>query len=446
MRHVLSALALSLALGPAPSPAAEPGLHGFALANGLAVVVIEDHRAPAVTQMLWYRVGSADDPAGQSGMAHFLEHLMFKATGRLADGELDRIVEENGGSFEAFTATDQTAFGERIAADRLDLVMGMEADRMVNLAPSEASLRAERAVVVEQRRQVLDGTPDGAFDERLRAALYPDSPDGRSTIGSEAEIAGFSRAAAMAFYRAHYAPNTAILVVAGDVGTDAVRRMAEAHFGPIPPVPLAPRPARPEERRHPGTPPIEVRDARVPVPQLTRVYLAPARRAGDQTEAAALVVLADLLGAERVTSVMARALAGADGVALAAEASYSDLGFELYLVPKPGVDGGAAEAALDAMIARFLEDGPDPQEIERIRGRVRASEIYRLDDVASRAHRVGEALTSGLTLADVEAWPDVLAAVTVADVRAAAADVLGSGAFVTGWLLPTAPAPGGPSQ
>ena len=233
-----------------PRRAAEPGLHSFTLDNGLTAVVIEDHRAPVVTQMVWYRVGSADDPAGQSGTAHFLEHLMFKATDELAEGEFSRIVAENGGSDNAFTSIDHTAYFQRVAADRLDLVMGMEADRMVDLAPTEASVLSERDVVIEERRQMVDGDPGGPFAEQLMAALYPNSPDGRPTIGWEHEIARLTRESAMDFYRAHYAPNNAILVVAGDVDADEVRRLAERHFGPIPASARSLRRHRPQEPPH----------------------------------------------------------------------------------------------------------------------------------------------------------------------------------------------------
>jgi len=442
MRHALPVL-IGLLLLAAASLAAEPGLRSFTLDNGLMVVAIEDHRAPVVTQMVWYRVGSADDPVGQSGTAHFLEHLMFKATDKLAEGELDRTVEENGGSFDAFTSVDQTAFTERIAADRLDLVMSMEADRMVNLAPTEASVLTERDVVIEERRQVVDGDPSGVFSEQLKAALYPNSPDGRPTIGSEQEIAGLTRETAMDFYRAHYAPNNAILVVAGDVHADEVRQMAAKYFGSIPASPQGPRPERPQGPPHQVTRLVEVQDARVGLPQLTRLYLAPQRQTGDQKKAAALVVLADLLGGDRVTSILARDLVGPAGIAIDAGASYSDTGlnkqaFALYLVPQPGVDRTEAEAALDGLIADFLEQGPDPEEIERIKGRVRGGNIFMLDDISSRAYRVGEALTSGLTLEDVEAWPTILASVTVADVKAAAETLFGEQFSVSGWVMPPA--------
>ena len=444
MHRVLAALLI--VVHAADATAEVPGVHSFTLGNGLTAVVIEDHRAPVVTEMVWYRVGSAEDPPGRAGLAHFLEHLMFKATDTLAEGEYDSVIRANGGSNNAFTTIDSTTFIARIAADRLDLVMGMEADRLVNLALAEKSVLAERDVVIEERRQVVDGDPAGRFREQLFAAFYPDSPVGRPTIGSEREIASLTRADALAFYDAHYAPNNAILIVAGDVGVDAVRALAERHFGPIPASPVASRAPRPL------TPPAPTRivaeDARLPLPEFVRLYPAPARRPGDQREAAALTVLADLLGGERVTAVMSRELAGADGIALGAYAFYSDTGvggqnFGLSLSPKPGVDPAEAEAALDALIARFLAAGPDPGEIARMRNRARAAEIYQLDDVPGRANLVGERQAADQRLADVEAWPGLVQAVTAEDVAAAARDVLRSDNAVTGWLMPAGAAPPG---
>ena len=238
MRFHLPTLLGAVVLGllPAALPAAAPeGVTSFTLPNGLIGVVIEDHRAPVVTQMVWYKVGSADEPPGQSGIAHFLEHLMFKATDTLADGEFSQVVAENGGDENAFTTHDYTAYFQRIAADRLDLVMGMEADRMVNLAPGPAAVPSERDVVIEERRQRVGNSPDGPFHEQMRAALYVNQPvpaSGDRLAGTRS--AAYDRERALAFYRTHYAPNNAILVVAGDVDPAEVERLAAAHFGPIP--------------------------------------------------------------------------------------------------------------------------------------------------------------------------------------------------------------------
>ncbi len=297
MRATLPGVALFLALAPAAVRAAAPeaATTSFTLPNGLVGVVIEDHRAPVVTHMVWYKVGSADEPPGQSGIAHFLEHLMFKGTDRLADGAFSRVVAANGGEDNAFTTPDYTAYHQRIAADRLDLVMGMEADRMVNLDPGEGAVLSERDVVLEERRQRVGNTPDGLFGEALEAALYVNHPYRHPVIGWEHEVAGLGREAAMAFYRAHYAPNNAVLVVAGDVDPDEVQRLAEAHFGPIPPAAIAPR-IRPQEPPPVAARRIVMEDARVREPYVARLYPATQRKPGDQAEAAALTVLAELLG------------------------------------------------------------------------------------------------------------------------------------------------------
>ena len=435
--------ALALGLLPSVAAAAEPGVTSFTLENGLEAVVIEDHRAPVVTQMVWYRVGSADEPPGQSGIAHFLEHLMFKGTERLRDGEFIRIVAENGGQDNAFTSVDYTAYFQRIVADRLDLVMGMEADRMAGIAPGEPGVRAERDVVLEERRQRIENTPDGIFDEQGRALLYLNHPYRHPIIGWRQEIEAFTLDKAMAFHRAHYAPNNAILVVAGDVDPTDVARLAERHFGPIAARAVPPR-LRPQEPEPAGARRLEVRDARVREPQLSRLYLAPQRRPGAQEEAAALTVLAELLGSG-ITSVMARELELGDGLAVRTGAHYSGVsvdpqGFYLSVTPKPDVSLAAAEAALDALIARFVAEGPDPERLARLKARLGADEIYHRDNQMARARRVGAALATGLTLEDVAAWPGLLQAVTPEAVQAAAAAVFRPEASVTGWQMPAEPA------
>jgi zinc protease len=444
---LLTVLGLLPCILAAPAGAAPvPGLQSFTLANGLTVVVIEDHRAPVLIHMVWYRVGSADDPTGQSGLAHFLEHLMFNATDELEEGAFSRIVAENGGSDNAFTSADHTAFFQRVAADRLEMVMSMEADRMVDLVPTETGVLSERDVVLQERRLVVEADPGAGFDEEILAALYLGQPYGRPVIGWEHEIAGLDRARAMDFYRAHYAPDNAVLIAAGDVDADEVRRLAEKHFGPIPAASAAPR-QRPQEPPHRAARRLEMRDARVTEPVLRRSYLAPRRGAGDQKEAAALLVLAELIGGDGVTSVMARELLLGDGSAIDAGAYYTADGlgpqtFTLYVVPKPGVSLAQAEAELDGTIARFLETGPDAAQLTRVKGRIRAAEIYVLDDLFARANRVGTALTSGLTLDDVAEWPDVLQAVSAGDVLAAARSVFRIESSVTGWLMPAdAPVP-----
>ncbi len=438
-----SALGAVLILVPGLALAAPADdVKSFTLDNGLMGVVIEDNRAPVVTNMVWYRVGSADEPPGQSGIAHFLEHLMFKATDELSDGEFSRIVSENGGDDNAFTSTDYTGYFQRIAADRLDLVMGMEADRMRDLDPTPEGVLSERDVVLEERRQVVENSPNGPFGEQRRATLYLNHPYGRPIIGWPDEIAGLTYDKAMAFYEQHYAPNNAILVVAGDVTVEEVKALAEKHFGDLAPSATIPPRIRPQEPEPRASRRIEYRDARVRQPYVARSYLAPQRRPGDQEEAAALYVLAEMLGGSGITSVMGSRLTLEEKIAVDAGAWYGGQGldtqsFNLYVVPAEGTSLAEAEARMDALLAEFVAEGPDPAQLERIKTRIRAAEIYQLDDAQSRAREIGAALTSGLTLEDVAAWPGLLQAVTVEDVQTAAAAVLRPEGSVTGWLMAT---------
>jgi zinc protease len=412
----------------------------FTLENGLEAVVIEDHRAPVVTHMMWYKVGSADEQRGKSGIAHFLEHLMFKGTDTLAPGEFSATVEAQGGDDNAFTFYDYTAYFQRVAADRLDLMMTMEADRMRGLTLSEENVTTERAVIIEERAQRTDSDPSALFGEQRRAAQYQNHPYGTPVIGWKHEAEALTREDALSFYRTFYAPNNAVLVVAGDVNPDEVRAMAEAHYGPVAPTPgLTARnrvtePPQLAERR------LTMSDPRVAQPYVIRSYLAPERDSGAQEQAAALTVLAELLGGNSTTSVLARALQFGDAPkAIYTGVSYDGLSlditdFSFVAVPTPDTSLAELEDAVDAVLADFLESDIDQAAFDRIKRQLRADEIYARDNVDGLARDYGSALTSGLTVADVQAWPQVLQAVTPDDVMAAARDVMNRNNAVTGWL------------
>lgn len=436
MRKIL----LAAAFCGAAAPVAAGPVSSFQLKNGLEVVVIEDHRAPVAVQMMWYRVGAADEPPGHSGIAHFFEHLMFKATDDLKPGEFSDTVEAQGGDDNAFTSWDYTAYYQRVAADRLDLMMKLEADRMRDLQLTDDVVATERDVILEERSQRTDSDPGSLFSEQTRAAQFLNHPYGVPIIGWRHEIAALGRAEAEAFYRTYYAPNNAVLVVAGDVSPDAVRSMAEAHYGPLKPTADIPPRLRPQEPPQLAERRLSMSDPRVSEPFLMRSYLAPARRSGDQAEAAALVYLAQLLGGSGTTSLLARKLQFEDPKAVYSYAYYDgtavDSGlFGFGLMPLPGVPPARAEAAMDAVIAEFLATGPDPAAFERIRTQLHASEVYAQDDVQKLANRYGEALAVGLTVADVQDWPQVLQAVTPDDVMQAARKVLDRRNAVSGWLL-----------
>ncbi len=437
----LPALAQEAApVAPAAKTASQDLVQSFTLDNGMQVVVIEDHRAPVVQQMVWYRAGSADEPPGESGVAHFLEHLLFKGTDTLAPGELSAIVARNGGRDNAFTSYDYTAYFQRVASDRLELMMQMESDRMRNLRLSEDDIRTEREVILEERNQRTDSDPRALFGEQMRVTQFLNHRYGQPVIGWRHEMEELSREDALSFYALNYAPNNAILVVSGDVTTQEVRDLAETYYGVIPA-----NPDLPAERFRSQEPPqiaprrLTYTDSRVAQPYVQRTYLAPERNSGEQAEAAALFLLSQLLGGGN-TSYLANALQFDEQLAVYTGAFYSGVSldqttFGLVIVPAQGVSLEEAEAALDRTFETFLADGVDSEQLERIKLQLRASEIYERDDVDRIANRYGRALASGLTVQDVEDWPRVLQSITEDEIIAIAKKVLRPEASVTGYLM-----------
>ena len=422
-----------------PGAALADEVSSFTLDNGMQIVVIEDHRAPVVVQMVWYRIGAADEVSGHSGIAHFLEHLMFQGTDTMAPGEFSATVEAQGGNDNAFTSWDYTAYFQRVAADRLDLMMKMEADRMRNLKLTEEDVTTERDVILEERSQRTDSSPGALLTEQMNAAQYLNHPYGRPVIGWRHEMAALSRQDALDWYQAYYAPNNAILIVAGDVDPQAVLALAKTHYGPLVPSGKIKGRVRPSEPPQIAERRMIYSDERVSEPYLIRSYLAPSRRNGDPEEAAALVMLAQLLGGNPTTSVLARALQFDTQVATYTSAFYSGSAmdndtFGFVVMPVPGVTLEAAEAALDGVVAKFAADGVNADDLARIKAQVRAEDIYNRDDTEGLARQYGQALTIGLTIADVQEWPGLLQAVTSEDIMAAAAKVLNRDQAVTGWL------------
>ncbi|MCA0961389.1 M16 family metallopeptidase [Salipiger bermudensis] len=443
MKRLAAALtiaAVTLSAPPALAEETATPVTDFTLDNGMEVVVIEDHRAPVVVHMVWYRAGSADETAGTSGIAHFLEHLLFKGTEKMEAGEFSRVVAQNGGTDNAFTSFDQTAYFQRVAADRLGLMMEMEADRMVNLQLDEEDILTERDVILEERNTRVENDPAALMREQMGAALYQNHRYGVPIIGWRHEMEALDLEAATGFYERHYAPNNAILIVAGDVTPDEVRTLAEEHYAPIPANPEvgAPR-LRPQEPPQLAARHLVYRDPRVAQPYLMRQYLAPERDPGDQRTAAALTLLDEILGSGQ-TSVLNRDLQFDAKVALHTGSyydgtSYDDSSFTLMVVPAADVSLEDAEAALDSALATFLEEGVDGDQLERIKFQLNADLVYQQDSTESLARRYGSALTSGLTIEDVQAWPDLLQSITAEEIVEAARQVFDAKQSVTGYLM-----------
>jgi zinc protease len=414
----------------------------FTLRNGLQVVVITDRRAPVVTHMVWYRVGAADEPRGYSGIAHFFEHLMFKGTRQIAPGEFSRTVARNGGEDNAFTNWDYTAYYERIARDRLELVMRMEADRMRNLRFSDETFASERDVIVEERRQRIDNSPGVVLGERMRAMLWPHHPYGTPVIGWLHEIQTLPRERALEFYRTWYAPNNAILVVAGDVDAAELRPLAERYYGRLRPTENLP--ARTWVRDPPNVGPMRVThsDQKVRQPSFSRLYRATSYGADTGRQAHALDVAIDILGGSE-TSRLYRALVEEQRIAVSAGASASTSGLgggsvSVWATPAEGVTLEQVEAAADVVIATYLRDGPTEAELTRAKNSLAANAVYSRDSQESLANIYGASLAQGESIDDVVNWPSDIEAVTREDVMTMARATLDLNASVTGWLLPEA--------
>ncbi|MCE2523672.1 MAG: insulinase family protein [Rhodobacteraceae bacterium] len=430
---------LSLVIATAGGTAlSKQEITSFTLENGMDVVIVEDHRAPVAIQMIWYKVGAADEPAGQSGIAHFLEHLMFRGTELHGLGEFQRTVQLLGGSDNGFTSRDFTGYNQRVAADRLEKVMELEADRMTGLLMTEEDVEVERQVVLEERNERTDSNPHALFSEQRNAALYLNHPYGIPVIGWRHEIAEINREELFEFYRSHYVPNNATLVIAGDVEPDLVRELAMKHYGDLVPNPNLKERMRPQEPPHLAPRRLSATDPRVAQPYLVRLYLAPERNPGEQKNAAALEILAEILGGG-VTSVLSRKLEIEGKIAVQASAFYNGLAldrttFGFIVVPVEGIELEEAEIALDQVLKEFLESGVDEDQLNRVKTQIRAAWIYGQDDVYNQAYRYGQALTAGLSIEDVQAWPEILQSVTGEDVISAAVDVLEIKNSVTGWL------------
>ena len=452
VRRVMPAAMFAAALAFLPQAArAEsstriaPDATEFTLPNGLQVVVIPDHRAPIVTHMIWYRVGAADDPPGKSGIAHFLEHLMFKGTKAHPAGEFSGRVSEMGGAENAFTTNDATAYHQTIAKDQLASVMAFESDRMEGLILNDAVVLPERDVILEERRMRIDNDPGAQFYEAMNAALYQNHHYGIPTIGWADEMAKLSRQDALDFYGRYYTPNNAVLVVAGDVTADEVRRLAEETYGRVPRrVELAPR-DRPKERPPRAERTLAMSDPRVSQPSWSRTYLAPSYSTAKPDEAESLDLLADILG-RGPTSRLYRALVVDKPIASAVGAYYSgdnlDYGqLGIIATPRDGVSVDQLQAEIDRIVDDVRAHGVTADELERAKKRTRASAIFAQDSQGSLARIIGTSLLAGQTLADVQSWPDRINAVTTDDVAAAADKYLDKRRSVTGVLKP-APADG----
>jgi zinc protease len=423
------------AVGAAP----KPDIGHFTLANGLEVVVVPDRRAPVVTHMVWYKVGAADETPGKSGLAHFLEHLLFKGTALHPMGEFSKTVAFVGGQENAFTTQDYTGYFQRVSREHLKTLMEFESDRMTGLELTDAAVAPELKVVLEEQNQRVANNPRARLSEQIDAALYLNHPYGRPVIGWRNEIEKLNREDALAFYKRFYTPNNAVLVVAGDVTTEDIRTLAEATYGKVPKVAeISPR-LRPQEPAQVAPRHVTLADAQVQQPSLHRAYLVPSSTTAKPGESEALEVLSFILG-HGTTSRLYRTLVVEREIAVGAGGWYNGTAldatqFGVYGSPKPGVTLPKLEDAIDAVIDEVVANGVTPDEVDRAKARLIADAIYAQDSQSTMARWYGAALTTGSTVEAVQTWPDRLRAVTADAVNAAAKAWLDKRRSVTGHLI-----------
>ena len=442
VRSVAAQLAFVIALlvGSAPNAGAVVfNPKSFMLPNGMQVVVVTNRRAPIVAHMVWYKIGAADEPRGKSGIAHFFEHLMFKGTKNYPQGEFSKLVARNGGTENAFTAQDYTAYFQKVARDKLELVMKLEADRMTNLVLTDKEVLPERDVVLEERRSRTDNNPAAQLYEASQAALFLNHPYKIPVIGWKHEIAALTTKDALDFYRRYYVPNNAILIVAGDVTVDELRPLAEKYYGVIPR-------GRDIVRKRVSEPPqlaarrVEMESPRVGQPGWSRYYIAPSYRTGKGNQAYALQVFAEIIGGG-TTSRLYRSLVVDQGIAASAGAWYNpsqyDSGsFGLSVSPRPGKSLAAAEKALLKELRSILKNGVTAEEVARTKKKLVAGAVYARDSLSAAPNIIGRALTTGQSIQDMEAWPDRINEVTLQQVNEAARAVLIERRSVTNILRP----------
>jgi zinc protease len=436
---IAAAITAAAFTSPSIAAATGPKVADFTLKNGLELVVIPDHRAPVVTHMIWYKVGAADEVPGKSGIAHFLEHLMFKGTAKHPAGQFSTVVAKMGGQENAFTTDDYTGYYQRVPKDQLKTVMSFEADRMTGLVLTDAVVLPERQVILEERNQRIENNPRAKLGIQVDAALYLNSHYGIPTIGWRSEMEHLSRDDAIAFYHRFYAPNNAVVVIAGDVQPQEALKFAQETYGKLKPNPDLPPRNRPKEPPSVAARTVTLADARVEQPIIQRAYLVPSFATAKPGESAALEVLAHILGSG-TNSRLYRDLVVSKMLAVGAGAWYdsSSLGmskFGIYGAPRPGVTLPQLEKEIDAVVARVIDKGVTGEELERSKTRLIADAVYAHDSQASMARWYGETLCTGGTVNDVAHWPDRIRAVTAEQVQQAARHWLDIRRSVTGFLI-----------
>jgi zinc protease len=440
MRYLIFTIALFIAL---PATAQTFGAQSAILKNGMQVVVIPNHRAPVITHMIWYKVGAADEAPGQSGIAHYLEHLLFKGTTNILPGQYSRMIQTMGGNHNAFTSQDYTAFYETLSKDHLAKTMEMEADRMFNLDVPEEHFKSEKAVIIEERRQRYENDPKALFSEQMQAELFINHPYGIPAIGWQKEMSSYSWNDVKAFYNKWYSPNNAILIISGDITMDKVLPLAEKYYGGLPTKDI---PARIRPEVPPAIAPVFMTLHHKVIAQsiAQRIYIAPSCRQNKQA-CLALQVLEEVMDGGATTRLYKSLVVDqkkASSVQLSYYGDMYDYGtLSIGVVPVPGVSLDEAISLIDDQINDVIQNGVSDVEVKEAIQRLQDAAVFARDSISGPAMIFGYALATGSTVDDIENWTNEIAAITPAQVQDAAKTYLSKDKpwlrpAVTGYMLP----------
>lgn len=418
----------------------------FMLDNGMKVIVIPNHRAPVVTHMVWYKVGAADEKAGQSGNAHFLEHLLFKGSENVPPGEFSRRVRALGGNDNAFTSQDYTAYYQSIATEHLETVMTMEADRMRGLAPPPEEVESERLVILEERRQRTENNPQNHFAEQMQYALFANHPYGTPVIGWLHEMKQLDGDSAKTFYDRWYAPNNALLIVSGDITAEELRPLAEKIYGPIETRPVPER-IRTRVPPFPGNVRMVLEHPSIHQPSLNMLFRVPSFNT-DKDSSLALQVLQEIMSGSATTRLY-KSLVVEQKLATSVSLSYRDTALnetQLWISGRPAenVTLETLEIAIKEELRRLIREGITQTELAEAKTRMQDAAAFARDSLSGPAMIFGANLITGATIEDIEYWPYQIEKVTAAQVQNAATrylnpDNMDKRPYVTGYLLPKMP-------
>lgn len=413
------------------------GAQSFVLDNGMEVVVVENHKAPIIKYMLWYKAGAVDEEAGKGGSAHLLEHLMFRGTSKISGELFDKILQQNGVESNAFTSLDYTAYHHNADISKLELVMALEADRMQNLQITDKNFALERDIVYQERKQITDNNPAAPFVESYRKLIWQENPYARAVSGSSEEIRNLSKTDVENFYQKFYAPNNAILVLSGDIDLPMAKKLANKYYGKIKSRPLGKKAEFPVAEKNISAR-LEMALPQISSPRLVKTYRTASYNHHPE-EIYNLAVFSKYLG-EGETSELYKELVINRKLALSISSSYDyfnrgEGSFQISALPAQGVSAQQLEKAIDEVVQKALAEF-DEEKLAKTKKKMLAGLVYLQDNPFEAATIVGMMTAIGMPVADIESHAEKIKQVQVKDVKLSAERMLKKSGETTGILTP----------